>query len=95
MAVRNKKAKGSRNELKTIRLLERAGYRCIKSGGSLGPFDVVGISATDFVLIQCKSNEPPRPAEREALQDFSCPPNCKKLIHVWKDYARLPEVREV
>ena len=37
----NTKRKGSRNELKTKKLLESTGYRGVKSGGSLGEFDLV------------------------------------------------------
>jgi hypothetical protein len=34
------KRKGSRAELRCIRILEAAGYCCTKAGGSLGVFDV-------------------------------------------------------
>jgi len=37
------KRKGSRNEHRTMALLEAAGYSCTRSGGSLGVFDVVAI----------------------------------------------------
>lgn len=91
----NAKAKGSRNERKTIRLLEAAGYRCTKSGSSLGVWDVIGIGPTDLVLVQVKSNRGPDPTEREAMRMFSAPPNAKKLIHVWYDNGRMPVVKEV
>ena len=91
----NAKAKGSKRELKSQRLLEAAGYSVTKSGASLGLWDLVAISATDFVLVQVKSNRQPPPAEREQLQEFRCPSNCRKLIHIWKDYARQPLVKEV
>ena len=91
----NAKAKGSKRELKSMRLLEAAGYNVTKSGASLGLWDLVAVSATDFVLVQVKSNRQPPPAEREQLQEFRCSPNCRKLIHVWKDYARQPLVKEL
>ena len=91
----NAKAKGSKRELKSMRLLEAAGYSVTKSGASLGLWDLVAISATDFVVIQVKSNRSPAPAEREQLKEFRCPPNCRKLIHVWKDYGRAPLVKEL
>lgn len=91
----NGKAKGSRNERKTMRLLESAGYQCTKSGASLGCWDVLGIGKTDFVCVQVKSNRLPSPAEREVLQAFPCPPNTKKLIHVWEDRKKLPRVIEL
>jgi Holliday junction resolvase len=36
--MKNPKAKGGRNERKAKKILERAGYACTKSGGSLGAF---------------------------------------------------------
>ena len=89
----NTKAKGSKNERKTIALLEASGYQCTKSGGSLGVWDVIGISAFDFVLVQCKSNQWPSPAEMETLEEFPAPVNAKKLVHRWDDRARKPRVK--
>ena len=89
------KQKGSRNERRSIKILETAGYTCFKSGGSIGIFDIIGISATDIVLVQVKSNHNPSPVEIEAMELFICPENCRKLIHRWNDYSRLPVVREV
>jgi len=91
----NTTAKGSNRELKSMRLLEAAGYSVTKSGASLGLWDLVAVSPTDLILVQVKSNRQPPPAEREQLQDFRCPSNCRKLIHVWKDYARQPLVKEL
>lgn len=91
----NRKAKGNRQEHRTMALLESAGYRCTRAAASLGVFDVVGISATDFVAVQVKSNAWPRSDEIEALREFRAPANCRKLIHVWKDRQRLPMVKEV
>ena len=89
------KQKGSRNERRSVKLLETAGYTCLKSGGSLGIFDIIGISATDIVLVQVKSNCNPSPVEIEAMEFFICPKNCRKLIHRWNDYNRLPIVKEI
>jgi len=89
------KRKGSRNEYKTMRLLEASGYECTKSGGSLGAWDIIGIGSNDFVLVQVKSNAWPGTVEMETLKNFRCPANCKRLVHRWKDYARQPDVREL
>jgi len=86
------KIKGARNELRSKRLLESAGYAVTKSGGSLGAFDLIGVSATDLVLVQVKTNRPPPPAEREALRLFAVPTNARKLIHVWRDHEHQPLV---
>ena len=91
----NAKHKGNRRERQSKALLEAAGYTVTKAGGSLGLWDLCGISATDFVLIQVKSNRPPSPAEREALAGFRCPPNTRRLIHVWHDRERVPRVVEL
>ena len=61
---------------------EAAGYSVTKSGASLGLWDLVAVSPTDFILVQVKSNRPPAPAEREQLKGFRCPLNCRKLIHI-------------
>ncbi len=91
----NCKSKGSRNERRTIALLQAQGYSCTKSGGSLGVFDVIGIGERDIVLCQVKSNRWPTPAEIEAIANFATPANCRKLVHRWKDRASAPDVREV
>jgi hypothetical protein len=46
----NSKRKGSRNEHRSIAILEAAGYRCTRSAASLGEWDIVGIGSTDVVL---------------------------------------------
>lgn len=91
----NSKAKGSRNEHRSIALLEAAGYRCSRSAASLGVWDIVGIGPTDVVLCQVKTRDWPGAVEMEQLREFRCPPNAKKLVHRWRDRARLPDVKEL
>jgi Holliday junction resolvase len=95
MSLKNSKAKGSRNERRTMALLETAGYRCAKSGGSLGAWDVIGIGSTDFVVVQVKSNAWPGSAEMETLKGFAVPSNTKRLVHRWRDRKQKPDVREL
>lgn len=76
-------------------ILEAAGYRCTRSAASLGEWDLVCIGTTDVLLVQVKSNRGPRSLERMALADFRVPPNVRKLIHVWRDRQRLPDVQEL
>ena len=66
-----------------------------RSAASLGDWDIIGVGSTDFVLVQCKSNRAPSPAERETLKNFVAPANTKKLIHVWHDRKALPVVTEL
>ena len=91
----NTKAKGNRNERRTMKLLEAAGYSCTRAAASLGVFDVIGISGTDFLLVQVKTNEWPRAVEMEAIEEFTAPPNARKLVHRWRDGRDSPDVREV
>jgi hypothetical protein len=67
------KAKGTRNEHKTVKYLEAIGYCCTRAAGSLGLWDIIAISRSQVKLIQVKSNRWPPPHEREALELFECP----------------------
>jgi hypothetical protein len=61
----------------------------------LGAWDIVAIGSQDVILLQVKSRDWPGSAELETLQAFPCPPNCRKLVHRWKDRQRLPDVKEL
>lgn len=91
----NTKAKGNRQEYRSMRVLEAAGYAVTRSAASLGAWDIIGVSSADVVLLQVKSNRWPCPAEMETLRGFVCPPNCRKLVHRWVDGKSLPDVREL
>lgn len=51
------KRKGTRNEHRSIVLLEHAGYRCSRSAASLGVWDIIGIGPVDVVLVQVKTRD--------------------------------------
>lgn len=89
----NTKAKGSRNERRSIKLLESLGYRCTKSGASLGEWDIIGIGCHDIQLVQVKTNSWPGSVEMERLELFPCPNNCVKAVWRWDDNARRPRVK--
>jgi Holliday junction resolvase len=91
----NAKRKGTRNEHRSIALLESAGYRCSRSAASLGEWDIVGIGPADVVLVQVKTRDWPGRAEMERLRVFPAPANCRKLVHRWRARRRTPDVREV
>jgi Holliday junction resolvase len=95
MSIKNTKAKGNRNEHRSIRLLEAAGYACCRSAASLGAWDIIGIGSTDVVLVQVKTRDWPGSAEMETLRLFITPPNCRKLVHRWRDRQRIPDVKEL
>jgi hypothetical protein len=91
----NAKRKGTRNEHRSIRLLEAAGYYVTRSGASLGAWDLVAIGSTDVALVQVKTNAWPGLVEMETLKLFPAPPNARKLVHRWRDRQRVPDVREL
>ncbi|HEY7338425.1 MAG TPA: hypothetical protein VH639_26295 [Bryobacteraceae bacterium] len=91
----NTSAKGSRNERRSIALLEAAGYSCSRAAASLGMWDIVGIGSTDFVAVQVKTRDWPSAAEIETLRLFKAPPNCRKLVHRWRARVRIPDVKEL
>ena len=86
------KRKGSRAELKAIRILEAAGYLCTKAGGSLGVFDIIALGPKDVRAVQVKCGKKPwlSPLEREAIYAVQVPGNVS--LELWKffDYARAP-----
>jgi len=90
-----RKRKGARNERRSIALLEAAGYRCTRAAASLGAWDIIGIGTVDIVLVQVKTRDWPGAAEWEALKLFPAPPNCRKLVHRWRDGQRMPDVKEI
>jgi hypothetical protein len=91
----NAKAKGTRNEHRSIAILEAAGYRCTRSAASLGDWDIVGIGSTDVVLVQVRTRDWPGLLERAALREFQVPPNCRKLLHRWRPRAKVPDLQEL
>jgi hypothetical protein len=91
----NPKAKGTRNEHRSMALLEAAGYRCTRSAASLGEWDIIAISSQDLVLCQVKTRDWPGTLERQILAEFPAPPNARKLIHRWRPRQRQPDVQEL
>jgi len=91
----NTAGKGARNERRSMALLEAAGYQCTRAAASLGAWDIIGIGSTDVVLVQVKTRDWPGSVEMEQLKLFPAPPNCRKLLHRWRDRQRRPDVREV
>lgn len=89
------KLKGTRNEHRSIDLLEAKGYRCTRAAASLGVWDIVGVGPKDIVLCQVKSNRWPGSVEMEKLQAFQAPRNCHKLVHRWCDRQPEPDVVEL
>ena len=93
--IKNTKAKGSRNERKSRDLLESVGCSVVKAGGSLGAWDIVGISPVGGYLVQVKSNRRPGSVELETMREFKAPPGFLKLLHIWVDREKWPRVEVI
>jgi len=91
----NRKAKGTRNEHRSREVLEAAGYAVTRAAGSLGEWDLIGISSTDVVVVQVKTRDWPGSVEMKTLRAFRCPPNCRKVLHRWRARQRTPDVKEI
>lgn len=91
----NAKRKGTAREYRSMRLLETVGYSVFCMAGSHGLVDLIGVSPTDIVFVQCKSRDFLYDAEREVLEAFKTLANCRKLCHRWKDGQRLPDAVEL
>lgn len=91
----NTARKGRSREYRSKRLLEAAGYEVVRSAASKGTWDLVGLSSADVVLVQVKCNTMPGPVEREAMQAAKCPPNGRKLVHLYRDGEYLPTVFDI
>ena len=93
----NTKRKGSRNELKVKKILEKAGYIGTKSAASLGEFDLVMFRPGSLRLIQVKSNRNASPAEREAIAECGVKTGdtlvVSKEIWIMKDREKEPIIK--
>ena len=89
------KAKGTRNEHRTMRYLEAIGFACTRAAASLGAWDVVAVSRREVKLIQVKTNRWPPSHEMEQLELFEAPSGVSREVWRWDDYARRPKVRVI
>jgi hypothetical protein len=91
----NCKAKGTRLERKTFKMLQSAGYQCIRSAASLGAFDIIAMNPLGIRCIQIKANAWPGPVEREGLREAAkgLPPNACVECWRWNDNAGVPLIR--
>jgi hypothetical protein len=90
----NTKAKGRRNEYRSMRILESAGYACTREVASLGVFDVIGIESADCICLQVKTRD--WPAEMETLAAFR---SALPMFGSWSTAGAIrgqtPDVREI
>jgi hypothetical protein len=69
----------------------------VKSGASLGLFDLVALSVEfdHVLLIQIKTDRKPSRSEMDLLKAFQVPKFCRKELWIFKDYQRIPEIVEL
>jgi Holliday junction resolvase len=90
---------GRRAEYRTMELLEKAGFLCIRAAGSKGPADVVAIGNGPPLLVQVKRESSRKrglnDVEREKLEGVARRYHCIVMVHTWKKHARQPIVEEI
>jgi Holliday junction resolvase len=81
-------AKGARAERRAQRVLEAGGYLTVRSAGSGGLIDVVGIGPAGVRLLSIKAGTARLSAlEREALEQLAA----RVSVHVSVEYWRFPD----
>jgi hypothetical protein len=103
----NNRKRGDRNERKTILRLRKLGYTVVKSGGSLGMFDMIAIPTNEgtvsrLKLIQVKSFKPSAKKKRpyfdsviSEIQSAKVPLYAQKELWIWINYQREPVIQIV
>jgi len=74
--------KGARRERQVKKYLEGEGFKCVKSGASLGLFDLICFDRNSVVFIQVKSNYC-SPKIRKEIQEFEVNPALRVLKQIW------------
>jgi hypothetical protein len=70
-------------------MLIRDGFTAFKSGGSLGPFDILAFNKDCFRLVQCKYGTARLSRkEREEIKAVPVPPNCTKEYWLMKKHKK-------
>lgn len=88
------KNKGARNERRTRDYFYEIGASIVmKTGGSLGEFDLVAFFPGEVILAQVKTNAWPGPQERAAMRAVCNYSYCKKLMVRWDDGEKTPTLK--
>ena len=83
--------KGYIKEIRAVHELKRRGYIAFRSAGSRSPFDVVGISSSEIILLQVKSGKKHLKEEIRKLKEIRVPKCVRKQIWL---FGRRLEVIE-
>lgn len=87
-------SRGRIKEWEVMKTLGAAGYRCVRSAGSHGPWDVCAVGPMDTILVQVKLSKTGYVAPSE-VSDFKEMPTSKwtrKEVWVFTKHKRYPEV---
>jgi Holliday junction resolvase len=86
------KQKGYRTERKAAEILRRSDFYVVRSGGSLGPFDLVALRRDAILLVQCKTNRGASLEELERIREYArALPNACCEVWLFRDYAGEPQ----
>ena len=91
----NAKAKGTRNEHRSMALFEDLGYETIRSAASLSVWDFHAWNRNEGVYVQVKTGRWPGSAEMEVIKEAVVPTGSRKLVHRWMPRKRRPDSKEV
>jgi hypothetical protein len=91
----NAKAKGTRNEHRSMAYYERQGYLTMRSAASLSPWDFIAWTETDIIYCQVRSSRWPGSKEMEILQETMIPAWGRKVVHRWMPRKREPDIKGV
>ena len=89
----NAKAKGTRNEHRSMAIFFAAGFEVMRSAASLSDWDFIAWNATSCVFVQVSTRDWKSKEVIEALQLAMVPPNATKVLHRWRDGCSVPDVR--
>lgn len=87
--------KGRAREYRTMRILEKAGFDCMRTSGSHGMFDVIAVSPNLLRLIQVKAGRNASPAERESIANYPVPVGVSKELWFYVDGSREPIIHHM
>lgn len=87
----------SRAVSRSIRFIELRDYAAARAPENAYPFHILAAGREGTELIHVCRFIPGAgwPAEEtlKSLRELPCPPSCKKVIHIWRNFARNPDVK--
>lgn len=86
MTVKNRYAKGRRNEWKSMEHLRKEGWMCFRTAGSHSPWDIIALKKDWYpMLVQVKTNR----KSTLIIDPGTYDSNWLLRLHLWTDYQGL------